>query len=145
MWKSVPEGHPVSAGVPPEIPCPDYHAGWDPGADGGSYIEPIHSPGQHADLRHALPIVADLAASDLAADRGYVSAAFRASLAAVGCTVHVPPKRGTIDPPPWNAALCARRHRVETLFSRLKDPPASRCGATKRAAVGWASPISPPL
>ncbi len=117
--------------------CSKLHACVD-GA--GRVLRLIASPGQHADLRHALPLVADLAASDLAADRGDVSAAFRASLAAVGCTVHVPPKRGMIDPSPWNAGLYARRHRVETLFSRLKDSAriALRRDKTRRSWMSFA-------
>ena len=57
----------------------------------GQVLRLIASPGHHSDLRHALPLVADLPAADLAADRGYVSATFRASLAAVGCTAHTRP------------------------------------------------------
>ncbi|PZP41774.1 MAG: hypothetical protein DI601_20175 [Azospirillum brasilense] len=60
-------------------------------------------------------------ASRAALDRGYVSAALRAALAAQGCTVHTPPKRGMVDPPAWDPKLYARRHQIENLFSSLKD------------------------
>ena len=54
----------------------------------------LAGPANHADLRHAMPLVAGIPARDAALDRGYVSAALRAAFAAQGCTVHTPPKRG---------------------------------------------------
>lgn len=117
--------------------CSKLHACVD---DAGRVLRLIASPGHHSDLHHAPALVADLPASDLAADRGYVSAAFRAGLAALGCTAHIPPKRGMVDPPPHDAGLYARRHRVENLFSRLKDSArlALRRDKTRRSWMGFA-------
>ena len=36
-------------------------------------------------------------------------------------SVHTPPKKGMLNPPPWDKAIYARRHHVENTFSRLKD------------------------
>ena len=91
-------------------------------ADGGGRIlRLIASPGQHSDLRYAPALASGIPACDAALDRGYVSATLRAGLAAHGCAVHTPPKKGMVDPPAWNPALYAKRHHVENLFSRMKD------------------------
>lgn len=91
-------------------------------ADGaGRVLRLIASPGQHADLRYARALASGIPACDAALDRGYVSTALRAAFAAEGCTVHTPPKRGMVDPPAWDPKLYARRHRIENLFSSLKD------------------------
>ncbi len=81
----------------------------------------IDSPTHHSDLRHARVLMADIPAKDVALDRGYVSAKLRLDLAAQGCTVHRPPKKGMLNPPPWDRAIYAQRHHVENMFSRLKD------------------------
>ncbi len=79
-------------------------------------------------------------ARDAALDRGYVSAKLRAALAADGCTVHTPPKLGMADPPPWDKAIYARRHQVETLFSKLKgwSRIALRRDKTRQSWMGFA-------
>ncbi len=83
--------------------------------------------------------MADIPATDAALDRGYVSAKLRADLASLGCTVHTPPKRGMLDPPPWDKAIYARRHHVENLFSRLKNAAriALRRDKTRRSWMGF--------
>lgn len=69
-------------------------------ADGaGRILRLIASPGNHSDLRYARALASGLPACDAALDRGYVSAALRTAFAADGCTVHIPPKRGMVDPP----------------------------------------------
>jgi len=98
-------------------------------ADGaGRVLRLIASPGHHADLR------------DTALDRGYVSAALRATSAAEGCTIHIPPKRGMVDPPACNPELYAWHHHVENLFSSLKAwfRIALRRDKTHRSWMGFA-------
>ena len=99
----------------------------------------IGSPGDHSDLRHARALLADIPATEAALDRGYVSAKLRADLAAQGCTVHTPPKKGMLNPPPWDKAVYARRHPVENMFSRLKDYAriALRRDKTRRSWMGF--------
>jgi transposase len=87
----------------------------------GRVLRLIVSPGQHADLRYARALLANLPARDAVFDRGYLSTALRHDLAAQGCTVHTPPKRGMVDPPPWDAQLYAKRHLIENAFCSLKD------------------------
>ena len=110
-------------------------------ADGaGRILRLIASPGQHSDLRYATALASGIPACDAALDRGYVSAALRAVFAADGCAVHIPPKRGMVDPPAWDPALYARRHHVENLFSRMKDwgRIALRRDKTRRSWIGFA-------
>jgi transposase len=117
--------------------CSKIHAGTD---GTGRILRLIDSPGHHSDLRYARALMADIAATDAALDRGYVSAKLRTDLAALGCTVHTPPKQGMRNPPPWNKTLYARRHHIENVFSRLKDQAriALRRDKTRRSWMGFA-------
>ena len=87
----------------------------------GRILRLIDSPGHHSDLRYARALLADVPATEAALDRGYTSAKLRADLAAQGCAVHTPPKKGMLNPPPWNKAIYAKRYHVENMFLRLKD------------------------
>jgi transposase len=110
-------------------------------ADGaGRVLRLIASPGHHPDLRYASALASGIPACNAALDRGYVSAALRATFAAEGCTIHTPPKRGMVDPPAWDPELYARRHQVENLFSSLKDWAriALRRDKTRRSWMGFA-------
>ncbi|MBV8852834.1 MAG: IS5 family transposase [Sinobacteraceae bacterium] len=97
------------------------------------------SPAQHSDLRYARALIAALPATDAALDRGYVSAKLHADLARQGCTVHTPPQKDMRNPPPWDKAIYARRHRIETMFSRFKDCArvALRRDKTRRSWMGF--------
>ena len=105
----------------------------------GRILRLIISPAQHSDLRYARALMADLSATDAALDRGYVSAKLHADLAKQGCTVHTPPKKDMRNPPPWNKAIYAQRHRIENMFSRLKDwaRVALRRDKTRRSWMGF--------
>ncbi|HYI82224.1 MAG TPA: transposase [Acetobacteraceae bacterium] len=110
-------------------------------ADGaGRILRLVASPGNHSDLRYAAALASGIPACDAALDRGYVSAALRAAFAAEGGAVHTPPKRGMVDPPRWDPALYARRHKIENLFSRLKDWAriALHRDKTRRSWMGFA-------
>ena len=106
----------------------------------GRILRLIDSPGHHSDLRCARALMVDVPAKPAALDRGYVSAKLHAYLASLGCTVHTPPKRGMLDPPPWDKTIYARRHHIENLFSRLKDQAriALRRDKTRRSWMGFA-------
>jgi transposase len=106
----------------------------------GRVLRLIASPGQHADLRYARSLLTDLPARDAVFDRGYVSARLRCDLAAQGCTAHIPPKRGMMDPPTWDARLYAKRHLIENAFCRLKDYArlALRRDKTRLSFLGFA-------
>jgi transposase len=110
----------------------------------GQVLRLIDSPGHHADLRYARALMADIPATDAALDRGYVSAKLRTDLAALGCTMHTPPKQGMLYPPPWNKTLYASATPSRTCSPGSRTPPGSPCAVTKHGAIGWASPISPP-
>jgi transposase len=106
----------------------------------GRILRLIDSPAHHSDLRYARALVADIPAAAAALDRGYVSAQLQADLAKQGCTVHTPPKKAMLNPPPWNKAIYARRHHIENMFSRLKDRGqiALRRDKTRRSWMGFA-------
>jgi transposase len=110
----------------------------------GRILRLIDSPAQHADLRYARALMADIPATDAALDRGYVSVKLRVDLAAQGCTVHMPPKKGMLHPPPWNKTIYAHAIASRTCSLALKTRPGSRSAATKRGAVAWASLTWPP-
>jgi transposase len=75
-------------------------------ADGaGRVLRLVASPGHHSDLRYATAPASGIPACDAALDRGYVSAPLHAAFAAEGCTLHIPPKRGMINPPDWDPTL----------------------------------------
>ena len=105
----------------------------------GRILRVICSPAQHSDLRYALALVADIPATDAALDRGYVSARLHADLAKQGCTIHTPPKKDMLNPPPWNKAIYAKRHWIENIFSRLKDCAriTLRRDKTRRSYMGF--------
>jgi transposase len=105
----------------------------------GTIMRLIISPGHHADLRYAAALLADSPATDAALDRGYVSATLRQELLRSGCTIHTPPKKDMVNPPPWDTAIYARRHLVENVFSRLKDfgRIALRRDKTRRSWLGF--------
>jgi transposase len=118
--------------------CPKLHGCVD-GA--GRILRPLASPGNHADLRSAVPLVTGIPARDAALDRGDVSAMLRAAFAAEGCAVHTPPKRGMAEPPPWDKTIYARRHLVEFDFrynNRVKRgvDDTQRTGNALRGIVG---------
>jgi len=60
-------------------------------------------------------------ACELIADRGYDSGRFRAALAERGITPCIPYTRSQKVPIPHDATLYRQRHRIETMFGRLKD------------------------
>jgi putative transposase len=60
-------------------------------------------------------------AKELIADRGYDSARFRAERDRRGITAYMSPTRSRKVPIPHDAMLYRQRHRIETMFARLKD------------------------
>ena len=105
----------------------------------GRILRLIDSPGNHSDIRYARPLMADIPATDTALDRGYISAKLVADLAAQGCTAHIPPKQGMLNPPPYDKLIYARRHHIENVFSRLKDQAriALRRDKTRLSSIGF--------
>jgi transposase len=57
----------------------------------------------------------------LIADRGYDSARFRAERDRRGIAAYISPTRSRKVPIPHDATLYRQRHRIETMFARLKD------------------------
>ena len=60
-------------------------------------------------------------APHLIADRGYNRHAFRTAVAERGTAPCIPSSRRRTIPIPHDKALYRQRHRVETMFGRLKD------------------------
>ena len=65
---------------------------------------------------HALP-----KARTLIADKGYDSDDFREALKARGTEPCIPPRRNRKEPLDYDKALYRKRHKIENLFSKLKD------------------------
>jgi transposase len=60
-------------------------------------------------------------ARELLADRGYDSNRFRAGLLARGITPCIPATRNRTTELPYDPRLYRQRHRIENMFSRIKD------------------------
>jgi transposase len=60
-------------------------------------------------------------AHELIADRGYDSDGFRAALAERDITPCIPPTKSRKVPLPYDEVLYRQRHRIEVMFSRLKN------------------------
>jgi transposase len=60
-------------------------------------------------------------ASTLIGDKGYDSDEFRAALKAKAITPCIPPRKGRNFPAGYCKTLYKQRHKVENMFSRLKD------------------------
>jgi transposase len=78
--------------------------------------------GQASDHRGAALMLHRLPpARALIGDRGYDSGRFRAELSARGITPCIPSTRSRKLPIPHDAVLYRQRHRIEIMFSKLKD------------------------
>jgi len=60
-------------------------------------------------------------AREMIGDRGYDSGPYRAALIARGIQPCIPSSRSRKQPLPYNTSLYRQRHRIETMFGRLKD------------------------
>jgi len=80
------------------------------------------SEGQMSDHRGAAMMLPALPpARELLADRGYDSNRFRANLIERGIIPCIPSTRSRKVPLPYDKELYRQRHRIETMFARLKD------------------------
>jgi len=80
------------------------------------------SEGQMSDHKGARLVLDALPpAATLIADRGYDSRWFRQALTTRGIEPCIPSSKSRKVPFPYDKTLYRQRHRVENLFSRLKD------------------------
>ena len=80
------------------------------------------SEGQMSDFNGAaLMLPAMPKAKELLADKGYDADWFRAALANRKIAACIPSKSNRKAPIPHDAVLDKQRHRIETMFGRLKD------------------------
>jgi transposase len=80
------------------------------------------SEGQMSDFKGAalmLPVMPR--AKELLADKGYDADWFREALANRNIAACIPSKSNRKAPIPHDAVLYKQRHRIETMFGRLKD------------------------
>jgi putative transposase len=83
-------------------------------------------------------------ANHLLADRAYSSAAFRQALSLRGITPCIPPHAKHKLQHSYDPVLYRQRHRIENLFSRLKDwrrihTRYDRCAHTFLSAIAFAA------
>jgi transposase len=77
--------------------------------------------GQVHDIKEAEPLLEQVAAGAVLADKGYDSDALVASLEARGITAVIPPKANRKEPRETDFALYRERHLVERFFGKLKQ------------------------
>jgi transposase len=78
--------------------------------------------GQMSDHKGAAMMLPGLPpARELLADRGYDSNRFRAALQERGIAPCIPSTRSRKVEIPYDKALYRQRHRIENMFSRIKD------------------------
>jgi transposase len=77
--------------------------------------------GQVHDIKEALPLLEQVEAAAVLADKGYDSDALIASLEARGITAVIPPKSNRKEPRKTDFALYRERHLVECFFGKLKQ------------------------
>ena len=106
------------------------------------------SEGQMSDHRGAAMMLPALPpARELLADRGYDSSRFRANLIERGIIACIPSTRSRKVPPPYGRELYRQRHRIETMFARLKDwrriaTRYNRCAHTFLSAITIAATVT---
>jgi transposase len=79
------------------------------------------TPGQAADCRQARALLEGLSFERLIGDRGYDTDELRDWIQELGAEAVIPSKRNRKVPIPHDRAAYRERHRVETLFGRIKD------------------------
>jgi putative transposase len=113
----------------------------------GRPVALLLTKGQASDHRGAALLLQKLPpACELIADRGYDSGRFRAALAECGITACIPSTRLRKHLIPHDVMLYRQRHRIETMFARLKDRRRiatrdDRCARTLRADISLAATV----
>ena len=79
------------------------------------------TPGQAADCRHVQTLLEGVSFAWLIGDRAYDTDALRVWCAEHAVEVVIPSKRNRKVPIPHDQARYRSRHRIENLFSRVKD------------------------
>ena len=79
------------------------------------------TPGQAADITQAEPLLDEIAAGAVLADKGYDSDRLVDALEARGITAVIPPKANRKEPRQTDFALYRERNLVERFFGKLKQ------------------------
>ena len=79
------------------------------------------TPGCDADITHAETLLTAMPATELVADKGYDSDAFREHLQARGVRPCIPPRSNRKNPQRYSKASYRKRHVVENFFERIKN------------------------
>ena len=99
------------------------------------------TPGQAADCRHVQTLLEGVSFAWLIGDRAYDTDALRTWCAEHAVEVVIPSKRNRKVPIPHDQVRYRTRHRVENLFSRVKDYTriTLRKDKTSRSYAGFVS------
>jgi transposase len=97
------------------------------------------SPGNEADISHAVTVLQDIVTAKVVADKGYDSDELRTWLYERDITPCIPPKSNRIDPLPYNRASYRKRHLVENFFAAIKTfrRVATRYDKLGETFLGW--------
>ena len=97
------------------------------------------SPGNEAEVSHAIAVLEELAAQKAVCDKGYDSDVFRIWLYERGITPCIPAKENRIDPLPYNRRSYRKRHLVENFFAAIKTfrRVATRYDKLAETFFGW--------
>ena len=78
--------------------------------------------GEVADIKVALQLIGSFPLAGLMADKAYWSKRFREELGRKGIKVYIPLKINAKAQYPFDGNLYKKRHIIENLFARIKDP-----------------------
>jgi transposase len=86
----------------------------------GNPVRFILTGGEESDFTQAIPLIEDISAEAVLADKGYDSNEIVDAVTASGAKVVIPPKKNRTTQRECDFALYAERHRIECFFSKLK-------------------------
>jgi putative transposase len=81
----------------------------------------IGGPGQEHDIRRAEPLIADLRAEYILADRAYDAQSFHTAIVNTGAKAVIPPKRNRLIQHEYDRDIYRERNRIERFFAKLKQ------------------------
>jgi transposase len=110
----------------------------------GNPLRLIVTPGNVADCTQAEPLLKDIAAGSVLADKGYDSNAVVEMIGSAGAEVVIPPKANRVVQRLCDFALYCERNLVERFFNKIKHyrAVATRYAKRKRNYMAFVTLVS---